>query len=351
MNSYDRGVLFPRLRLALVGTLAVCFLGIASAASAAGPSDPDGDPPPSALKANLLFTSASVALVGTQWEIRYTVANLGTKATPLFHVSVQQDPSTPIKETYHASMAPGASRSEIIHVSVTGCYVAVRFTADSTHVVTESREDDNVHTAIALTSPACSTQPKYKVKAISFHVSDESGIDWLGSDEPYWIFSSVGTAGTAHTTASHVFGDIDTGDTASFSPTEGCLYLNCVNGGAAPFGLGISIQLWEQDNGEVARVLADTAPYFTEAGAITGPLPLPSWVSATLSLVGQAMDYIAGWAQDDLLGSQTFTYSPALLASRLPAVGGTFNDTRTYSGAPSSGGAVYDMTVAVTRVA
>ena len=62
MNSYDRGVLFPRARLALVGVLAVCFLGIASAASAAGPSDPDGDPPPSALKANLLFTSASVAL-------------------------------------------------------------------------------------------------------------------------------------------------------------------------------------------------------------------------------------------------------------------------------------------------
>ena len=45
------------------------------------------------------------------------------------------------------------------------------------------------------------------------------------------VARAVGTAGTAHTTASHVFGDIDTGDTASF------------NGGAAPFGLRRSRRL------------------------------------------------------------------------------------------------------------
>ena len=354
MNSYDSGVLFRRLRYALVGVLAVCILGIASAANAAGPSDPDGEPPPSASKPNLLFTAASVELLGTsQWEIRYTVANRGTTSTPAFHVSVKQDPSTPIKDTSHSSLAPGASRSEVIHIGITSCYIAVRFTADSTHVVSESREDDNVHTAVGLTSPLCSTQPKYKVKAVSFHAVDESGVDRLGSDEPYWIFNSVGTPGTSSTTKSQVFENIDTGDTAAFGPSEGCLYLNCAIGGAAPFGLGLSIQLWERDRGDVAQVLADTARYFSEAGAIIGPLPigLPSWVSTTLSLIGQAMNYIAGWAKDDLLGSQTFTLSPALLANKLPTVGGTFNDTRIYSGASSSGGAVYDMTVAVTRVA
>jgi len=202
-----------------------------------------------------------------------------------------------------------------------------------------------------LTSPLCSTQPKYKVKAVSFHAIDESGVDWPFSDEPYWIFNSVGTPGTSRTTASHVFENIDSGDTAAFGASEGCLYLTCASGGAVPSGLGLSIQLWEQDLGDRAQVLADTARYFSEAGAITGPLPLPTWVSTTLTLIGQAMDYIAGWAQDDLLGSQTFTYSPTLLANKLPTVGGTFNDTRIYSGASSSGGAVYDMTVAVTRVA
>jgi hypothetical protein len=39
------------------------------------------------------------------------------------------------------------------------------------------------------------------------------------------------------------------------------------------------------------------------------------------------------WA-DDLIGSQTtYYYDPAYLAGKLPAAGGTFNDTRTYSAA------------------
>jgi hypothetical protein len=44
--------------------------------------------------------------------------------------------------------------------------------------------------------------------------------------------------------------------------------------------------------------------------------------------------------------AETWTFSPAYLASRAPAVGGSFNDTRTYS----NGDASYTMTVVVTRV-
>jgi hypothetical protein len=34
-----------------------------------------------------------------------------------------------------------------------------------------------------------------QVKAVSFHAVDESGFDLSGSDEPYWIFNSVGIEG------------------------------------------------------------------------------------------------------------------------------------------------------------
>lgn len=106
----------------------------------------------------------------------------------------------------------------------TSCYIAVRFTADASRVVSETNESDNARLAIDLTSP---TLPRYAVKAVSFHAADETGWDILGSYEPYWIFNGVGMDGTQRSTASHVFDDIDTGDTASFGPTEGCMYISC----------------------------------------------------------------------------------------------------------------------------
>ena len=63
--------------------------------------------------------------------------------------------------------------------------------------------------------------------------------------------------------------------------------------------------------------------------------------------LAEAVDWIISnvWA-DDFVGSNTYTYSPAYLASRLPGVGGSFTDTRTYS----DGDGNYTMTTQVTRV-
>jgi hypothetical protein len=52
------------------------------------------------------------------------------------------------------------------------------------------------------------------------------------------------------------------------------------------------------------------------------------------------------WAADDLIGSLTYTYRPEYLAQRLPAIGRSFADTRTYGG----GGGTYTMTTMVSRV-
>jgi hypothetical protein len=147
----------------------VVVLATASAADAADGSDPDGDskvPPP---RPNLVVSEASVVPFGaTQWQIHYTVTNRGTAATPSFHVAAQQNGTTLLKDSAHASLAAGASRSD--------------------------------------------------------------------------------------TGASHVFGNIDTGDTAFFGADEGCLYVSCA-GAAAPFGIGLNLQLWEQDLGQPAEIL------------------------------------------------------------------------------------------------
>jgi hypothetical protein len=338
-------------RIALLAVFALAALCFTSAASALD-SDPggDGDPnlPPD--RPNLVVSAASVThgTIVNDWIISYTVANKGTAPAGAFRVSVVQDGTGLIKETPHAALAAGASRSETIHILRTNCYIAVRFTADSTRVVTESKETDNVRSAIDLTSLTCPTQPKYTVKAVSFHANDESGIDALGSDEPYVNWHGVGVPGTEHSTASHVFGDIDTGDTAFFGPAEGCMYISC-SGGPAPLGMGFSVELWEHDVGYIPGILSDAEEAFRDVGGILQDGGDPMWLGTASTLMGDAIGKLKVFCLDDLLGSQTYTYSPVLLASKLPAVGGSFSDTRSYV---DDGilGSNYTITTVVTRV-
>ena len=334
--------------LATVATTAAAALALASGAGAVD-DNPDPDPSPATAKPNLVVSSASVAAYGaSEWEVRYTVRNAGTTTAAAFRVAVQQNGSTEIKDTAHASLAPGASRSETFHMLRGNCYLPIRVVADWTHVVTESREADNERWAVGIASPTCPTQPSYRVKAVSFHAVDESGIDLSGSDEPYWIFNSVGTEGTQRSTVTQVYPDVDSGDTVSFTASEGCLYLSCA-GGPAPYGMGFSIQAWEHDLGEIPTTLSAIAMFFQEVGAVIDGYGVVPWVGAALTKVGDGLDYILRWAwADDLIGSQTYGYEPAYLAGRLPTAGGTFTDTRTYSGGD---GGTYTLTVAVTRTA
>jgi hypothetical protein len=351
MSSNDtRGLVLRLCRtVALLGIVAASLVcaGVASAVD----DDPDKDPPPGAGAPNLVFTANSVEPFGTsQWEIRYTVRNQGITATPAFHVAVQENGGGLIKDTAQASLQPGFSRSEIIHVARTGCYFAVRFVADSTRVVRESSENDNERVALNMTSPTCPQLPKYKVRAMSFYALDETGPDSPGANEPYWVTNVVGEDGTASTKASHVFGSIDTGDTASFGLTEGCLYLSC-SGGPAPFGIGFSIQLWEQERNDVAEILRKIADEFGKAGPLTSLTSASPWVATATPIIGGALKLIADLAEDDLIGSQTYAYSPQLLAAKLPAVGSSLTDVRRYEdGTPILGGA-YELTTVVTRVA
>jgi hypothetical protein len=331
---------------ALMAAMAVAF-ALAGGAGAAGGLDPD--PPPPIRMPNLAISAASVTPYGaTQWLINYTVSNRGTGPAPAFNVAVQENGTTLMLMAY-GPLAAGDSRSKNALVPRTSCYVPVRVVADPSHAVDESPKYDNERWAVGLTATTCPSLPKYKVKALSFHAVEESGTDWLGSDEPYAALSSVGIAGTQHSTVSHVFGNIDTGDTANFNAIEGCLYLTC-DASAAPFGVGFSVQLWEHDHGDPPTLLTNTATLFYGLGSLLNLSDATRWASENVAVVGTALNRFLDmiWA-DDLIGSQTYAYDPVYLASRLPTVGAGFTDTRTYQSI-GTGRAVYTMTVAVSRV-
>ncbi len=188
--------------------------------------------------------------------------------------------------------------------------------------------------------------PRYRVTAASFKALDESGIDASGSDEPYWIFNTVSNGGTASSRASQVFGSIDSGDTQYFGVADSCLWGCGAAGAEAPVGIGLSVQLWESDLGHVSDTLHDTADAFQAAGPILTAAGAPAWVGATTSAMGKAMDFILGWAQDDLLGTNTYAFSADSLAAALPSRGTSFADTRTYT----NGDATYTLTIYVSRI-
>jgi hypothetical protein len=218
---------------------------------------------------------------------------------------------------------------------------------------------------VSVLAPAAhAATPQYKVEALSFRAADESGTDkycipWVGcvdpSDEPYWIYSSVGADSTATSRKSHVFSDVDTGETRTFSTSERCMFGNLSNGvcygKSAPAGIGLSVQLWEEDDGDASANLAKTAEYFKKAGDLADYAPDPyKWVLKAAGYVGDACNIISGWLKDDLLGTRTLEYTASSLASLLPYAGRSFTTTKWFGGLSSSNGADYYLTYRVTRV-
>lgn len=190
--------------------------------------------------------------------------------------------------------------------------------------------------------------PRYTVKTLHFYAADESHWDRWGSDEPYWIFSAVGGEGTSRTTKTGKFGDVDTGDTRSFTHW---LWGNSCWGETAPEGIGLSIQLWEHDNGDMTAIRDKTKEYFDKAGSLADFVGAPEWVKKAIKYVGIGTNYAMGLYGDELFGSNTYTYTAAELADRLPSVGSYFDDYRWYGGEEDSGGADYYLRTRVKRVA
>jgi hypothetical protein len=197
------------------------------------------------------------------------------------------------------------------------------------------------------------SEPRYAVRIVKFDCVDESGVDFIGSDEPYWVFTARDPNGKVHTTRSKVFGDVDSGETRRFQ-TDGDRNViwprkGATQGAQAPIGL--SIQLWEADQGDPDVVAKRTEQAFDlgELAPVVG-----DWVRLVPPIV---RDQLADFIGDDLMGSTTLHFPASRLARQLPRQGATLIRKVRLGGRSGdlpfeiAGGPDYDLHIKVTRVA
>lgn len=194
--------------------------------------------------------------------------------------------------------------------------------------------------------------PQYVVRAMRFHCGDESGIDWTGSDEPVWIFTANDeTSAEIETRASRKYSDIDTGDTVEFDmDNDNIVWPQSANAQGAPGPIGLSIQLWETDQGNADRIKERTKQVLNVAAWV--PV-VGQWCSKVPS---QVPDLIGVFAGDDIMGSQTIVYSTRRLRRRYPNVGDRAVEKLHFSGGNGdipfglAGSPDYDLYLEITRV-
>ena len=188
---------------------------------------------------------------------------------------------------------------------------------------------------------------KYVVKATKFRCGDESGPDWSGSDEPYWIFTAKVRDETS-TFRTKVFGNVDSGDSRQPFEDDGIVWPSQGARGGEDGPIELSIQLWESDHGSADKVRAVTEGAI-HAAALAGHPWLESVPSSVRNLIANNLG-------DDLMGSQTIAFSQARLAKRLPGRGASMTERFHFGGKNGdlpftvAGGPDYDLWLQVTRV-
>jgi hypothetical protein len=181
---------------------------------------------------------------------------------------------------------------------------------------------------------------RYKIEAMRFKARDETGIDWLGSDEVM-----VETEDAKGWTVSKEIGDIDSGDTHSFDPAKSCII--AVRPGVVVLGetsmcdevgepapLGFYVEFWEKD-------------LFGFPAGFCGPL-------GTQGPDRHAGPYCANDHNgDDFIGSAQIDYSTQELEAALPNVGDEQIETITLDPCPGqicTSSSDYTFTWRVTRL-
>lgn len=182
---------------------------------------------------------------------------------------------------------------------------------------------------------------RYKIEAVRFKARDETGIDWLGSDEVM-----VTTTDSLGWTVSNEIGDIDSGDTHHFDPRRSCIVSVrpgivilgknsvCTDEGE-PAPLGFDVEFWEKDIGIFAGFCVAVPPL---PGRHAGP---------------HCADDSRG---DDFIGHARLDFSIHELETALPNVGDEFIETVVLS--PCQGGGTcggwdlpdYSFTYRITRL-
>lgn len=164
---------------------------------------------------------------------------------------------------------------------------------------------------------------RYKIEAMRFKCRDETGIDWLGSDEVM-----VQTNDAKGWTVSKEIGNIDSGDTHDFDPAKSCIV--AVRPGIVVLGessvceevgepapLSFQIEFWEKD------LVGFPAGFCGGSGGTPGPGRHKGTHCAN------------DGNGDDFIGRTQIDYSPQELEAALPKVGDEQIESITLSPCPS----------------
>ena len=185
---------------------------------------------------------------------------------------------------------------------------------------------------------------RYKIEAMRFKARDETGIDWLGSDEVV-----VETTDSKGWTVSKEIGNIDSGDTHNFDPAKSCIV--AVRPGIVVLGessvcekigepapLDFQVELWEQDSIGFPYGFCVGGEETPEPGRHIGPYSA-SCPNAT--------------GFNDFIGRAQIDYSMQELEAALPKVGDELIESITLDPCPGqicAGFADYTFTWRVTRL-
>jgi hypothetical protein len=178
-------------------------------------------------------------------------------------------------------------------------------------------------------------KPRFTVEAVSFLVLDETGVDFLGSDEVAARFESNG-----NTMFTGIHGDSDTGDTQQFRSQQRCIYpaadpdgsrnraWACApSGGAGP--LTFTITLYELDGFVRVLGIPDIPPGFSLCGVS----------DIQYACAGEEIQ-----DRSTVIGKSTATYTEAQLGAAMPTLGSTLVRNLRISSS-------YDVKYMITRVA
>lgn len=202
---------------------------------------------------------------------------------------------------------------------------------------------------IAKTSDAVQLEDNprsFMIKAHSFHCIDRASDSKFGpSNEVFWIFGAVG-AGENNTTNTGVFGDVDNGETFRFSSSEGCIWSRDCTRAPLPEGdIGVFIQLWEHDEGDIGKAREGVAAAFAAASGVLAATGVAAWVGAVTAGVGAVTAWLIGFAADDHIADETVIFNRGAIEPMVPDTrGARWDVVRKFS----DGDANYDLTIRVS---
>jgi len=143
--------------------------------------------------------------------------------------------------------------------------------------------------------------PQFRVEAVSFRADDESGPDWPGSDEVYFVFS----AGAPTDKITRVYEDLDSGETRTVAAGDRCIAPAAACATSGTPSLQIDLAMFERDS----------------CGFMHGDLPGAHYVLQNGLCAG-----------DDLVGRATIALSQQQLVNRLRRPGASLQRTVTLGG-------------------